>query len=74
MLSYISVYFISIFSFLLGKRFKKAKNILLLLAVLLVSYVAGFRDIEIGIDTLKYYQLYDDVVQGGIAGTWMEKR
>lgn len=74
MLSYVSVYLISIFSALIGHRYSKLKSILLLLIVLVVSYLVGFRDIESGNDTAVYYQLYGAVVQGGIEGTWMEQK
>lgn len=45
----------------------------LFLVAIIVSVLVGFRPLEVGTDTLNYYQLYWDVLSG-FEGSWREEK
>lgn len=73
-MSFIFNYLASYLATMLLLAFRGRYGILnLTLSVLVVSYLVGFRSIDVGIDTHTYYLYYEQVLLG-IKGTWMEAK
>lgn len=61
MLFYTVIFIISAFFFYLASRDKKAINTYSVIAILIPSVVAGFRDLSVGIDTEQYYPIFKSI-------------
>lgn len=57
------IYFV-IYILLLFSSFKKNNNLLLWMNILILSIVAGLRDVTIGTDTRTYYDIYTSIATG----------